>query len=198
MPDSRANTESIAAPAAPAATNAIAAANCYDLPQLTLRLDQAWRILNLNQELIRSADQKSYLLIVMSTLLVTYVSTNLARLIGLGNPVKLSLVLFICAAAAFYYFALSTLLARNRGKAAVSGQIPNLVFFGDIAQRPLPAEYAACFHRADLHELLDDVCHQIHQVATIASRKYRAYRRAWIALLAELCMFVMLQFWIIF
>lgn len=188
MPDSRANVESI---------NAAALANRYDVPQLTLRLDQAWRILNLNQELIRSADQKSYLLIVMSTLLVTYISTNLPRLMGMGVHVKLSLVLFICAAAMFYYFALSTLLARNRGKAAPSAQIPNLVFFGDIAQRAQPAEYAACFHRADLHEVLDDVCHQIHQVANIATQKYRAYRRAWITLLIELCMFVMLQFWII-
>jgi Family of unknown function (DUF5706) len=191
MPDSRANVESI---------NAAAPANRYDLPQLTLRLDQAWRILNLNQELIRSADQKSYLLIVMSTLLVTYISTNLPRLMGMGMPVKFSLVLFICSAAAFYYFALSTLFARNRGKAAPStqtAQIPNLVFFGDIAQRAQPAEYATCFHRADLHEVLDDVCHQIHQVANISTRKYRAYRRAWIALLTELCMFVTLQFWII-
>jgi len=172
-------------------------ASRYDLPQLTLRLDQVWRILNLNQELIRSADQKSYLLIVMSTLLVTYISTNLPGLMGMGMPVKLSLVLFIFAAAMFYYFALSTLLARNRGKHALSSQIPNLIFFGDIAQRAQPADYAACFHRADLHEVLDDVCHQIHQVANIATRKYRAYRRAWIALMAELSMFVMLQFWII-
>jgi Family of unknown function (DUF5706) len=185
MPDRNADVE------------AVAATNRYDLSQLTLRLDQAWRILNLNQELIRSADQKSYLLIVMSTLLVTYISTNLPRLMGMGMSVKVSLVLFIFAAAMFYYFALSTLLARNRGRVASSAQIPNLVFFGDIAQRAQPADYAACFHRADLHEVLDDVCHQIHQVAHIATRKYRAYRRAWIALLAELCMFVMLQFWII-
>jgi Family of unknown function (DUF5706) len=188
MPEGRANVESI---------NATAPANCYDLPQLTLRMDQAWRILNLNQELIRSADQKIYLLIAMSTLLVTYISTNLPRLMGMGLPVKLSLVLFICAAAMFYYFALSTLLARNRGKAMLSAQIPNLIFFGDIAQRAQSADYAACFHRADLHEVLDDVCYQIHQVANIAARKYRAYRRAWIALMGELCMFVMLQFWII-
>ena len=33
-----------------------------------LRLDRAWRIPGLNQDLIRAADQKIYLLIVMSTL----------------------------------------------------------------------------------------------------------------------------------
>lgn len=45
-----------------------------DRSELTLRLDQAWRILGLNQDLIRAADQKVYLLIVMSTLLVSYVA----------------------------------------------------------------------------------------------------------------------------
>ena len=79
MPDRKATVDSI---------TGAAVANRYDVPQLSLRLEQAWRILNLNQELIRSADQKSYLLIVMSTLLVTYISTNLPRLMGMGVPVN--------------------------------------------------------------------------------------------------------------
>jgi hypothetical protein len=188
MPDSRTNVESI---------NATAVANHYDLPQLTLRLDQAWRILNLNQELIRSADQKTYLLIVMSTLLVTYVSTNLDKIMRHGMVEKVGLVLFLVAGAAFFYFALSTLLARARKSPSVSTQIPNLIFFSDIAQRASPNDYAESFHRASLSDVLDDVCHQIHQVANIAGNKYRAYRRAWIALLIEVSMFLLLEFSII-
>ncbi len=169
----------------------------YDLPQLTLRLDQAWRILNLNQDLIRAADQKIYLLIVMSTLLVTYVSTNLDKIMRQGMVEKVWLFLFFAAGAAFFYFALSTLLARSGKSAEASGKIPHLVFFHDIAQRAQPDQYAANFHGADLHEVLDDVCHQIHQVATIASNKYRSYRRAWLALLIEVSMFLVLEFSII-
>ncbi len=169
----------------------------YDIPQLTLRLDQAWRILNLNQELIRAADQKIYLLIVMSTLLVTYVSTNLDKIMRQGVVEKIWLLLFFFAGAAFFYFALTTLLARGRKPAIEAAQIPNLVFFGDIAQRSKPDDYAASFHRADLHEVLDDVCYQIHQVASIATNKYRAYRRAWMALLIEVSMFLVLEFSII-
>lgn len=179
----------------------------YDAPTLMLRLDQAWRILNLNQELIRSADQKIYLLIVMSTLLVTYVSANLDKIMHLGMREKICLILFLIAGAAFFYFALTTVLSRARRLPAGrvlesdstmhSKQIPNLIFFGDIVQRTRPDEYAASFHNADLHELLDDVCHQIHEVASIANNKFRAYRRAWVALLIEVSMFLVLEFSII-
>ena len=186
-----------AAEVAVAVTVVDSASDRYGLPQLTLRLDQAWRILNLNQDLIRAADQKIYLLIVMSALLVTYVSTNLDKIIRQGVVEKVSVMLFLVAGAAFFYFALTTLLARGRKSAQGSGKVPHLVYFHDIAQRTLPGDYAASFHRADLHEVLDDVCHQIHQVATIASNKYRAYRRAWVALLIEVSMFLVIQFSVI-
>lgn len=186
-----------AAEVAVAVTVVDSASDRYGLPQLTLRLDQAWRILNLNQDLIRAADQKIYLLIVMSALLVTYVSTNLDKIIRQGVVEKVWVLLFLVAGAAFFYFALTTLLARGRKSAQGSEKIPHLVYFHDIAQRTRPGDYAASFHGADLHEVLDDVCHQIHQVATIASNKYRAYRRAWVALLIEVSMFLVIQFSII-
>jgi hypothetical protein len=171
--------------------------NGYELPQLTLRLDQAWRILTMNQELIRSADQKSYLLIVISTVLVSYVSANLDKIARTGALEKTWLFLFFFAVAAFFYFALTTLLARARIGATASAKIPNLIFFANIAERATPDEYAENFHAADLQAVLDDVCHQIYQVAAIATNKFRAYRRAWIALLCEISMFLALEFSII-
>ena len=175
----------------------------YDAPTLMLRLDQAWRILNLNQELIRAADQKIYLLIVMSTLLVTYVSTNLEKIVNHGVVERVCLILFLVAGAAFFFFALTTVLARsrrllarplNRDEAEHPVVTPHLIFFGDISQRARPDEYAASFHQADLHDVLNDVCHQIHQVAGIANNKYRAYRRAWMALAVEVTLFLALEF----
>lgn len=181
----------------------VAAAARYDGPTLMLRLDQAWRILNLNQELIRSADQKIYLLIVMSTLLVTYVSTNLEKIVNHGMMERVCLILFLLAGAAFFFFALTTVLARSRrlvaGPLVASEQhhhvaTPHLIFFGDIAQRAQPGDYAASFRQVDLHDVLNDVCHQIHQVAGIANNKYRAYRRAWMALAVEVTLFLVLEF----
>lgn len=85
-----------------------------DRSELTLRLDQAWRILGLNQDLIRAGDQKIYLLIVMSTLLVSYVATNIDRIIRLGDVQNALLVMFILISGAFYFFALSTLFPRRQ------------------------------------------------------------------------------------
>ena len=164
-----------------------------------LKLDQAWRILNQNQELIRSADQKVYLLIVMSTLLVTYVSTNLEKIITLGTLQKICLVLFLIAASLFFHFALSTLLARSSGAKKITPSttpllIPHLIFFGDIAKRHIPEDYVSDFHLADLDQILDDVCYQNYHVAIIAKIKYKVYRNAWLALLVEVAMFLMLEF----
>ena len=182
-------------------------ASRYDASTLKIRLDQAWRILNLNQDLIRSADQKIYLLIVMSTLLVTYVSANLDKIMHLGVREKSCLILFLIAGAGFFYFALTTVLARARNikkdmpkQSQGKSQIPvnsSLIFFGDIARRHSAGDYAADFHQAELHDVLDDVCHQIHQVAEIATAKYAAYRRAWLALVIEVSMFLVLEFSII-
>lgn len=92
---------------------------------LTQRLDQAWRILGLNQELIRAADQKIYLLIVMSTLLVSYVATNIDKIMRMGAMQCGALLLFILASGCFYFFALSTLFPRRQ---ADGGETERLIF----------------------------------------------------------------------
>lgn len=167
----------------------------------TLKLDQAWRILNLNQELIRSADQKIYLLIVMSTILVTYVSSNFEKIKHLGVIQTACLILFLIAGGSFFYFALVTVLARTRKEKYISTEMPvthpHFIFFSDIAKRRSPEEYLSDFRKANMDEILNDVCYQIHQVSRIARVKYSSYRHAWLALLIEVCMFLLLEFSIV-
>lgn len=100
---------------------------------LSLRLDQAWRILNMNQDLIRSADQKIYLLIVMSILLVSCVAANIEKISRIGPLQYGLLAVFILACGAFYFFALSTLFPRKNQVAAQENV--GLIFFGDVARR---------------------------------------------------------------
>ena len=140
-----------------------------DRSELTLRLDQAWRILGLNQDLIRAADQKIYLLIVMSTLLVSYVATNIDRIIRLGDVQNALLVMFILISGAFYFFALSTLFPRRQ-----PGEVKNakLIFFGDIASRPSADNYIAAIGSVPLDELFDDLARQIYLVSQ-GQRKIR-------------------------
>jgi hypothetical protein len=158
--------------------------------ELTLRLDQTWRILNLNQDLIRAADQKIYLLIVMSTLLVSYVASNIEK-IGKIGPLQYGLLaVFILVAGVFYFFALSTLFPRK-------SQVPtkenaSLIFFGDIATRPNAESYIYDIGGIPLDRLFEDLARQIYLVSQVATNKYMAYRRAWRAILVEVSLFVVL------
>ena len=159
--------------------------------ELTLRLDQAWRILGLNQDLIRSADQKIYLLIVMSTLLVSYIATNIDKIIRLGTVQNGLLVMFILVSGTFYFFALSTLFPRRQPQELKNAK---LIFFGDIASRPNADNYIAAIGSVPLEELFEDLTRQIYLVSQVATQKYIAYRRAWRAILTEVGLFVVLEF----
>lgn len=157
--------------------------------ELELRLDQAWRVLSLNQELIRSADLRAYLLSFMSTMLVTFVANNLDKMLKQGGlPVVLVIVFFV-SAMVFFFFALTTLTARTMAAPRENG----FVFFGDIAGRRDEAQYIAECRSTDLNAFYDDLCRQTHHVAIIATKKYATYRLAWFAVLVEIGSFLALQ-----
>lgn len=159
--------------------------------EMTLKLDQAWRILNLNQELIRSADQKIYLLIVMSTLLVSYVATNIDKIIKLGATQNGLLIAFILVSGSFYFFALSTLFPRRQANV---NEKEKLIFFGDIASRPNAEDYTNALGTVTIDRLFEDLTRQIYMVSHVATQKYIAYRRAWRSILTEVGLFVVLEF----
>ena len=157
---------------------------------MSLRLDQAWRVLNLNQDLIRSADQKIYLLIVMSTLLVSYVAANIDKISRIG-PLQFGLLaVFILACGTFYFFALSTLFPRKNDFAADANV--GMIFFGDIARRMKPEDYVQELGAITMARLFDDLARQIFLVSNVATNKYKAYSRAWQAILVEVSLFIIL------
>lgn len=157
---------------------------------MNLRLDQAWRVLNLNQDLIRAADQKIYLLIVMSTLLVSYVAANIDKISRIG-PLQFGLLaVFILACGTFYFFALSTLFPRKNDFAADANV--GMIFFGDIARRIKPEDYVAELSTITMARLFDDLARQIYLVSKVATNKYKAYSRAWQAILVEVSLFIIL------
>ena len=157
---------------------------------MSLRLDQAWRILNLNQDLIRSADQKIYLLIVMSILLVSYVAANIEKISRIGPLQYGLLAVFILACGAFYFFALSTLFPRKN--LVATQENVGLIFFGDVARRLTVEDYIEDIGNIPLARLFDDLARQIYLVSQVATNKYRAYGRAWRAMLIKVSLFIVL------
>jgi Family of unknown function (DUF5706) len=165
----------------------------YAPAELSTRLDQAWRVLSVNQEMIRSADQKIYLLIAISAVLASFVANNLEKILKMGPLQTVLLALFLVSSAGFLFFALGTLINRTQKSDGIAAENPRLIFFGDIARSASAGAYANHFRDADLHDVLDDLCHQIHSVARIATKKYRTYRLAWFVLMAEVALFLALE-----
>jgi hypothetical protein len=170
----------------------------YSSAELSTRLDQAWRVLGLNQEMIRSADQKIYLLIAISAVLASFVANNLERMLKMGALQTTLLILFLFASTGFLFFALGTLINRTQKSHPQPDRKGQLIFFGDIAQSATADAYANRFRDADLYDVLDDLCQQVHHIARIATRKYKAYRYAWIALMVEVALFFALEFSVAF
>lgn len=140
--------------------------------------------------MIRSADQKVYLLIVMSTLLVSYVAANIEKISRIGALQYGLLAVFILTSGAFYFFALSTLFPR-KNHVAVDENV-GLIFFGDIARRLNAENYVEDIGNVPLLRLFDDLARQIYLVSQVATNKYKAYSRAWRAILIEVSLFVVL------
>lgn len=183
-------------PAASASANDATRIPRYAPAELTVRLDQAWRVLSVNQEIIRSADQKVYLLIVTSALLATFIANNIERILNMGLLQKSLLVLFLLSSAIFFVFALRTLFAR--GAISPAAQRNGLIFFGDIYRHGSSSNYANAVRNIDLNEFYDDLARQAFHVSEIATHKYTAYRRAWAGLLCAVVMFLALEFSIVY
>jgi hypothetical protein len=67
-----------------------------------------------------------------------------------------------------------------------------LIFFGDVARRLSAEDYVHDLGGVALPRFFDDLARQIYLVSQVATNKYRAYSRAWRAMLVEVSLFVVL------
>ncbi len=151
-------------------------------------LEHAWRIYNSTQEMIRFADRKIRVLLLISGGLTSCVFLTLSELREGGQLARLGLAIFLVAMLVFLSLGLMEVAPRTGRK--LEG--PGLVFFQRVAERSDPGEYHREFMASSQEERLQDLCEQIHQVSVIARLKFRTYTRAWKALAVQVLAFVML------
>jgi hypothetical protein len=152
------------------------------------RCEFAWKVFAQNQSVITATDQKTYMLIVMSTLLVSLGSANIDRFIvsSLGRQIALSLL--VASAVMFFLLALATLFARVIHK-PVAGK-RSLVYFVHVARDGQNGNYHAKFSTAPQAEMLDDLLDQLVQVAQVLTKKLVSYRRCWMGAIVEVAVFL--------
>ena len=156
---------------------------------LQWRIDFAWKINDQNQELIRSTDQKTYNLIVMSTLLISLSSANVERFVVRPAAREIALAVLVVTCVNFFVHALSTLFARAGTTTTPS---KSMIFFGHIVSHGPGSGYQDQFSAASKSELLEDLVTQVSVVSLILQKKMASYRRSWMAAALEVCAFLLM------
>jgi len=154
------------------------------------KIDHAWNIYFNTQDIIKSADQKVHVLIALTTIVTAAVITKLEILIDHGVVTRVLIVGFMIATGFFITFALSALLARYDLKADMT--VPRLVFFRHIQQCSKSTDYLKYFKEISHREALGDLCNQIYEASVITQKKFKNYRLASLALLAQIILFLMM------
>jgi hypothetical protein len=152
------------------------------------RCDFAWKVFAQNQSVITATDQKTYMLIVMSTLLVSLGSANIDRFVAGAFARQVALACLVGSAVLFFILALITLFARVSPHP--SGRKRSLVYFAHVAQDGAKQTYNAKFSAAAQAELLDDLLDQLVQVSAILTKKMSSYRHCWIGAIVEVVVFL--------
>ena len=152
-------------------------------------LEYGWRIYLNTQEMIKFADQKVNVLLVISGVMSSFVFNNIKNINEGDNWGYVLLFLFIISLIIFLIFGLLSIFSR---KATKTGQrVPKLIYFGHIAQREEAIEYYESFKRVSSDDLFRDLCYQIYEVGVIAALKHSHYKGAWFSIGAQAVFFVL-------
>ena len=153
-------------------------------------IEFAWKIYLNTQDMIKIADRKISVLLVISGVMTTFIFTNANNIKSIGIYGNLAFSLFVVFFLVFLAFGLLTLYARKDTK--TGDNAPKTIYFGQISERKEPYEYYKSLSEMDSAQRLLDLSYQIYEVSIIAGVKYRNCKRAWIALFFQTLCFVCL------
>ncbi|MDX2193829.1 MAG: DUF5706 domain-containing protein [Gemmatimonadales bacterium] len=145
------------------------------------QFEHAWRIYLSLQDLLRSADAKTQMLLTLGTVFGT-LALNRADHLPKTAWIDTALVAAVVGCAAG--FLLNALLALfPRVKPPKAGDRRQLIFFGRAPAIDVE-RYVAELRDASVDDMVLDLAHEIRQLDKIVVAKFAAYQRAWFFLLA--------------
>ena len=102
-------------------------------------LDSAWRIYKDAQDLIKFADRKINILLIISGVMITFVFNQVGTIKASGDMAYVALAAFLVALSLFLLFSLLALFSRKEAKSGIG--VSQLIFFGHIGSRKSADEY---------------------------------------------------------
>ena len=154
------------------------------------RLDHAWQVYHNTQNMVRYADQKVHVLIILGTIITGSVITQLDYLSRDLPTDRILMGAFFISTGFFLTTTLMALVSKFDMKS--DSNVPKLVFFRHIQMRSEAVDYSNAFKETSASEVLKDLCYQIYEVSVITEKKFKFYRMACTFLLIHLIIFIMI------
>ena len=139
-------------------------------------LDHAWQIYHNTQNMIRYADQKVHVLIVLGIIITGAVITQLDHLSRELSTDRFLMGAFFISTGVFLTATMLALVSKFDMKS--DSNVPKLVFFRHIQMRPQALAYSDAFKETSATDVLKDLCYQIYEVSVISEKKFKYYRMA--------------------
>lgn len=156
----------------------------------TRKTDLAFKLLDNNQNLIKFADSKINVLLIVSGVSTTFVITNFQSLIEIGTYGIVGLIIFFLFFVAFVIASLFTISAR---KALTTGaSAPKTIYFEHIAKRVEVKDFIDDYKKITEDSFLTDILYQVYETSKIACRKFYFYKLSKYLIQAQILMFMLL------
>ncbi|MBI2272380.1 MAG: hypothetical protein HYU70_01180 [Bacteroidetes bacterium] len=154
------------------------------------KTDLAFKLLDNVQNLIKFADTKINVLLVISGVTTTFILTNFQGLFDLCLISKIVLGLFFLSFLVFIVFSILTISPRKDNHTGNS--VSKTIYFEHIASRVEVKDFINDYTKLDEPSFQSDLLYQVFENSKIADKKFKFYKKSLIALQVQLLLFFIL------
>jgi hypothetical protein len=154
------------------------------------KIDTAFKLLDNVQNLIKFADTKINVLLVISGVTTTFILTNFQNLCDLNYVSKIVLGLFFLTFICFVILSLKTISPRTDKH---TGNSPaKTIYFKHISKRIEVKDFIDDYNKLTTESCLTDILYQVYENSKIADKKFTFYNYSLTALRLQILFFFLL------
>lgn len=154
------------------------------------KIDTAFKLLDNVQNLIKFADTKINVLLVISGVTTTFILTNFQYLCDLNCFSKIALGLFFLAFISFVILSILTISPRT---AKHTGSSPaKTIYFKHVSTRVEVKDFVDDFNKLTPESCVTDILYQVYENSKIAEKKFDFYNKSLVALQIQVLLFFVL------
>lgn len=154
------------------------------------RIDLAFKLLDNVQNLIKCADAKINVLLIISGVTTTFILSNFQDLFDLCLLSKIVLIMFFILFFVFVYFSIQTIAPQT--DKYTGNSVSKIIYFKHVAKRVEVKDFINDFDKLDDVSFLNDLLYQIFENSKIADKKFNNYNNSLVAIKAQILIFFIL------